>query len=570
MISKALDYIRGVISGEIVACKWIKLVCQRHFRDLDLSAGDFPFFFDETRALKAISIFERQRLALGLHAEEPFILMPWQAAIVYLLYGWREKETGYRRFKKVYIKVARGNAKTEFLAGIGNISFLFEGINDPQVFWAATKRDQARIGFERQRRMMQLLLKDYPMLKQRVGFSASRIYEREGLGFVMPLGKDSKTEDGFSPYCALIDEYHAHPNADMVNVLESGMVKHACPLICIITTAGTNPASPCARFEDTCKKVLEGYVAHPTLLPFIYDLDEGDDWKDKGVWVKANPSLGRTVTVESLTNEFEKALAEGVIKQHDFMRKNLNMWTSSNVAWLSDDDFSACSEPFAEKDLEGRLCFGGLDLSRSRDITALVLFFPGEEGETAKVICRFWCPHENAVYRQQNDGIPYLEWAREGWLTLTDGDIIDTDFIYGEIMRLRNRFKIHSIAFDRWRALPLVKRISEEVGPVGYTQTREFMEPFTQNTAHFHVPMTELEKMVISKTLSHGGNPVLRWMNRNVKLFCDGNGNMKIDRAKSSDKVDGMVALCMAMGQFLTYSEGLSEYYSPDVDIYTV
>lgn len=570
MSNKALDYIRGVISGEIVACKWIKLVCQRHFRDLDLSSGDFPFFFDEARALKAISIFERQRLALGLHAEEPFILMPWQAAIVYLLYGWREKETGYRRFKKVYIKVARGNAKTEFLAGIGNISFLFEGIKDPQVFWAATKRDQARIGFERQRRMMQLLLKDYPMLKHRVGFSASRIYEREGLGFVMPLGKDSKTEDGFSPYCALIDEYHAHPNADMVNVLESGMVKHACPLICIITTAGTNPASPCARFEDTCKKVLEGYVDHPTLLPFIYDLDEGDDWKDKSVWIKANPSLGRTVTIESLTNEFEKALAEGVIKQQDFMRKNLNVWTSTNVAWLSDDDFSACSEPFTEKDLEGRLCFGGLDLSRSRDITAFVLFFPGEEGEKSKVVCRFWCPHENAVHRQQNDGIPYLEWAKEGWLTLTDGDIIDTDFIYTEIMRLKNRFKIHSIAFDRWRALPLVKRISEEVGPVGYTQTQEFMEPFTQNTAHFHVPMVELEKMVISRTLSHGGNPVLRWMNRNVKLFCDGNGNMKIDRAKSSDKVDGMVALCMAMGQFLTYSEGISEYYSPDVDIYMV
>ncbi|MEO0132738.1 MAG: terminase TerL endonuclease subunit [candidate division WOR-3 bacterium] len=571
-MKKALKYLNAVLKGDVVVCEWIKKVVLRHFSDIERTKDPkYPYLFLESKAEKAIDLFERQRLALGASSGKPFVLMDWQAAIVSLLFGWREKETGLRRFKKVYIKVARGNAKTEFLAGIGNMMFLFEGAQDPQVFWAATKRDQAKIGFMRQRRMLELLVNDYPALKKRVKFTASKILERGGMGFVMALGKDSRTEDGFSPYCALIDEFHAHPSTEMLNVLESGMVKHACPLVCIITTAGFNPDSPCARFEEMCKRVLDGHVDIPFLLPFIYDLDAGDDWRDKNVWIKANPSLGHTLTIEALNVEFMKALSEGVVKQEDFKRKNLNVWISSYSSWLPDDVFWASAKPFDENELIGRVCFGGLDLSRSRDLTALVLLFPPINDEKEfKVITRFWCPRENARFREKNDGIPYLQWAEEGWIRLTEGDVIDTDFIYNEIFELYNKFKIHSIAFDRWRAIQMVTKLNDEIGPVPHTQTGNFMEPFSQTTTHFHVPMTELEKVVLSGQLNHGKNPVLRWMSRNVSLYVDGNGNMKIDRKKSSDKVDGMVALSMAFGQYITYAGLAKDYYSPDVDVFVL
>lgn len=569
-MSKAFKYLSDVAEDRILTSKWIKKVAERHFSELSKSHNeDYPYFFSQEKAEKAINLFERQRLALGASSGMRFILMDWQAAIVYLLFGWREKQSGLRRFKKVYIKVARGNAKTEFLAGIGNMMFLFEGAKDPQVFWAATKRDQAKIGFARQRKMLELLVNDYPSLKKRVRFTASKIVERGGMGFVMALGKDSRTEDGFSPYCALIDEFHAHPTTEMVNVLESGMVKHPCPLICIITTAGYNPDSPCARFEEMCKRMLDGGADVPFLLPFIYDLDEDDDWRDKNVWVKANPSIGHTLTIEALNVEFMKALSEGVVKQDDFKRKNLNVWIQSSSTWLPDEVFWENSKPFPESELQGRICFGGLDLSRSRDITALVLLFPPMNDEQEfKVVTRFWCPRENAIARQKNDGIPYLQWADEGWITLTDGDVIDTDYIYNEIFRLHQQFKIHSIAYDRWRAVQMVAKLNDEIGHVAHTQTGDFMEPFSQTTTHFHVPMSELEKVVLSGQLNHGRNPVLRWMSRNVCLYVDGNGNMKIDRKKSSEKVDGMVALSMAFGQYITYWNNLKDYYSPDVDVF--
>lgn len=548
-------YLSDVRDGKVVCGKWIKLVVERHYADLEqTSSADFPYYFDATRAARAVDLFQCQRLALGESSGKPFILMPWQAAIVTLLYGWRAKETHLRRFKKVYIKVARGNAKTEFLAGIGNMAFIFEGIKDAQVFWAATKREQAKIGYLRQRRMLELLIKDYPKLGSKIGFSHTRVFQKDGLGFVLPLGKDSKTEDGFSPYCALIDEYHAHPTADMVNVMESGMVKHRAPLLCIITTAGFNPESPCARFEEVCKRVLLGHAKAPFLLPFIYDLDEGDAWDDESVWIKANPSLGYTVTLEALRLECEKAKAEGEHKRVDFCRKNLNIWAKSFKSWIPPDVFAANGDAFNVDELEGAACFGALDLSRSRDLTALVLFFPSVNGGKHKILCRFWCPEKNAIDREKVDGTPYLEWARNGYIELTPGDVIDTDYIYKAIIETLNKYNVHSIAFDRFGALPLISKINKEFGYLPRTQTKCVLEPYAQTPPHFHTPMLEIEKMFYQNKVMHASNPVLKWMFQNVCLRTDANGNMAIDKHKSADKVDGVVALVMAVGQYITYS----------------
>lgn len=568
MPKRADKYIEQVKKGDIIVCKWIQKAIQRHLDDLKKAKKkDFPYFFSPTHAQNAIEAFELQRLAFGEHTDEPFVLMPWQACILYLAYGWRRKADHRRRFVKVYIKVARGNAKTEFLAGVGNIGFFFESEKDPQIYWVATKKDQAKIGFGRQKTMAQRLRRDFVEISEMCDTSVGRIYETNGVGYVTYLGKDSKTEDGFSPLYGLIDEYHAHPNDDMIHVIESGMVKRQSPMTWIITTAGNNPNCPCAEFEKRCKNMLQGDVQNDQLLAFIYDLDEGDNWQDQANWVKPNPSLGISLHLGALISEYEKAITEGVQKENNFKTKNLNVWVSSHRAWISDDKFKATGKKFDPAILQGQLCFGGLDLSKNRDITALALFFPGKtEKDKHHAILKSWCPEENAVERNRLDGIPYLQWAHDGWLSLTPGDIIDTEYIKAEIFAAKTEYKFHSCAYDRWRATELILDINEEIGVVD-TETDQFMEGFTQTAGHFSGPLTQMEKMILRRQLNHGRNPVLEWMNRNVIIFTDTNGNIKIDKRSSKEKVDGMVALAMAIGQWMTYKHKFHEAYSPESDI---
>ena len=568
MPKRAEKYIEQVKKGDIIVCKWIQKAIQRHLDDLKKAKKkDFPYFFSLTHAQNAIEAFELQRLAFGEHTDEPFVLMPWQACILYMAYGWRRKADHRRRFVKVYIKVARGNAKTEFLAGVGNIGFFFESEKDPQIYWVATKKDQAKIGFGRQKTMAQRLRRDFVEISEMCDTSVGRIYETNGVGYVTYLGKDSKTEDGFSPLYGLIDEYHAHPNDDMIHVIESGMVKRQSPMTWIITTAGNNPNCPCAEFEKRCKNMLQGDVQNDQLLAFIYDLDEGDNWQDQANWVKPNPSLGISLHLGALISEYEKAITEGVQKENNFKTKNLNVWVSSHRAWISDDKFKATGKKFDPAILQGQLCFGGLDLSKNRDITALALFFPGKtEKDKHHAILKSWCPEENAVERNRLDGIPYLQWAHDGWLSLTPGDIIDTEYIKAEIFAAKTEYKFHSCAYDRWRATELILDINEEIGVVD-TETDQFMEGFTQTAGHFSGPLTQMEKMILRRQLNHGRNPVLEWMNRNVIIFTDTNGNIKIDKRSSKEKVDGMVALAMAIGQWMTYKHKFHEAYSPESDI---
>jgi phage terminase large subunit-like protein len=569
MPKRAEKYIEQVEKGQIIVGEYIKLAIKRHLSDLKKAKKrDFPYFFSPTHAQGAIEAFELQRLAFGEHTDEPFVLMPWQACILYMAYGWRRKDNHRRRFVKVYIKVARGNAKTEFLAGVGNLGFYFESEKDPQIYWVATKKEQAKIGFGRQKTMAQRLRRDYIEVAEMSDTSVSRIYETNGVGYVTYLGKDSKTEDGFSPLYGLIDEYHAHPNDDMIHVIESGMIKRGSPMTWIITTAGNNPVCPCAEFEKRAKQMLKGDMKNDQLLAFCYDLDEGDNWQDPANWVKANPSIGISVHLSSLISEYDKALTEGVQKENNFKTKNLNIWVASRQAWISDDKFRASGRTFDPAILEGQLCFGGLDLSKNRDITALALFFPGKtETDKHHVIFKFWCPEDNATERTRLDGIPYTQWARDGWMTLTPGDIIDTDYIKADLLDGKLRYTFHSCAYDRWRATELVTDVQEEVGECSHTETKQFMEPFTQTAGHFSAPLTQLEKMILKKQLNHGRNPVIEWMNRNVVIFSDTNGNIKIDKQKAKEKVDGMVALAMAIGQWMTYKHQYQEAYSPDSDI---
>ncbi len=562
MPKRAEQYINDVSKGKIKCGKTIKQAIKRHLDDIKKSKkSDYPYFFSRTHAERAIEAFELQRLAYGDREGEPFVLMNWQCCILYMAYGWRKKKDKSRRFVKAYIKVARGNAKTEFLAGIGNLGFYFESVGDPQIFWVSNTVSQSMIGFGRQKTMAKYLIDDYPEIADISATSAHTIYEKKGNGYVTFLS--SKPKDGFSPLYGLVDEYHEFVNDDRIHSIESGMIKRYSPFLWIITTAGNNPDGPCEQFEKRAKAMLSGDVVNDQLLAFVYDLDEGDDWQDERNWGKANPSLGISLHLDSLRAEYNKAITEGIVKEQSFKAKNLNIWGRSKAAWLQDERFKASGKKFDISELKGRLCFGGIDLSKNRDLTAECLLFPGvKDSDPVHVIFRFWCPEENARERARLDGVPYLQWAKDGWLTLTPGDIIDTDYIFNAVVEDAKEFNIHSIAYDRYRATELVKNLNEHFGQNYETQSKQFLEPYSQMPLHMTAPLLEIEKRVMKKLLNHGKNPVIEWMNRNVVLHFDGNGNFRLDRGASKEKIDGMAAMAMAFGQWMTYKHQIIEAYT--------
>lgn len=586
MPHRALTYIQQVQKGTVTVPKWVQLAVKRHLADLRRSkTKDYPYFFSPTHAAAAIEACELQRLAFGKYNGQPVVLQPWQAFVIYSIYGWRRKRGHERRFVKALIKVARGNAKTELAAMVANLGLIFEPENDPQVFWVATKKDQSKIGFDRQRTMVQYLRDDYDEIREMVDTSKYSIYETgAGKGSVKYLGKEFKGEDGFSPYYIIGDEYHAWKDDGLMHVMESGTIKRDSSLTFIISTEGYNPEGPFAQMTKRCKQMLLGDAENDQMFALLYELDEGDDWQDRRNWVKANPSIGVTVTLDGMESEYQKARAEGIVKENDFKTKNLNIGVSGAVTWIPNETWLTAGKPFNADTLKGRLCFGGLDLARNRDLAAFVLFFPSpdlldgdgaERGHLSPLgvgsgiwakdkkpephycLCRFYLPEVTARDKTRLDGIPYLQWASEGWLTVVPGDILEYDYIRKDIMSDAYTYDLHSIAFDRDKATQLVKSINDEKGNQPQTQTNDFMEGFAQLCRHFTAPLLELEKMVVHKTFNHGQNPILNWNNRNVVLFTDTNDNFKLDKKKSANKIDGMVALAMAIGQYMTYKHTL-------------
>ena len=546
-VEKAKSYIQGVASGQIPACKWVKLAIGRHLSDLKKqNTPGFPYYFDADEADYVLGIYKYLRFTTGNVEGKPFDLMPWFATIVYMAFGWR-RPGGGKRFRKVYCKVARGNAKTENLVSVGVIGFLFEGSRTPEVVWAATKKDQARIGWERQREMLKMLCKDEPSLAKELdipkGRTATKVSHKERLASVYYLGRDSDKEDGLKPSMAIIDEYHAWDNDDILNVLESGMVKVDDPQTWIITTAGYKPQGPNTAFLKSCKRILEGRAKSDELLAFVYELDETDDWRDQSVWYKSNPGLGESLSIEALRTEYEKIQASGLRKEIDFKVKNLNMEAQSEKGWIPVDIWNKGDAPVTLEDFTGRICYGGLDLANTNDFNAFVLFSPSQAAEQ-KSLCMvwYWMP-EDAVEKHRTKR-PFIdEWAQQGYITVTPGNVTDYELIRRDIVAIcKGVTTLSAIAFDRALSFYLTPALIED----GFR-----MEVFQQSWTWLTPAAKQLETMAQKGELSHGGNPVLAWNMANVVLQFDRNENYLPTKGKSTDKIDGVAALLNAIGQWL-------------------
>jgi len=531
-------------------------VCERiDFEEiLGLIPGYDPFAtagdcrFDAEAAQNAIDFFMHPedgclRHVKGALAGTLLRLEPWQQAIIANIFGWKRPD-GTRRYREVFIFIPRKNGKTTLAAGIANYVLFCDGEPGAELYCAAADRDQALLVFEQAKGM----IFNEPALEARAKvYTASKAIVNESEGSSLKaISADANTKHGYNTHLAIIDELHAQPNRDLVDVLMTSTGSRRQPLIIHITTADFDRESICNEKRRYALKVRDGVIDDPYFLPVIYEASLEDDWTDPAVWASANPNLGVSVSLEYLERECRRA-QETPTFENTFKRLHLNITTQQDVRWLRLEDWDRCAGAVDAEALKGKECFAGLDLSTTTDLSAFVLFFP--EGNL--VLPFFWIPEDNAHERERRDRVPYLTWAREGFVQTTPGNVIDYDFIRRRIKELGQIYNIREIAVDRWNSTQLQTQLQGD----GFT-----IVPFGQGFASMSAPTKELEKLIIGGALAHGAHPVLRWNASNVSVETDAAGNLKPSKKKSTERIDGIVALIMALGRAMVREEGGSVY----------
>jgi len=552
----AEQYVDDVLTGRQVACKWVRLACERHRKDLDgstelaeVNGKERGLHFDETTAKTAIAFFRLLKHSKGEWAGRPLILEPWQQFVVWSLFGWK-REDGTRRFRTSYLEVSRKNGKTTMAAGIGLYLMLADGEPGAEVYSIATKRDQARISHSEATRMA----KSSPQLRKMVTIFKDNIHILDTASKFEPLGADSDTMDGLNVHGAVVDEVHAHKTRDTWDVIETATGSRRQPLMFAITTAGYDRETLCFKQHEYTQKVLDGVLQDDSWFGMIYGLDEGDAFEDEAIWVKANPNLGVSKKWDDMQRKAARA-REMPSALNAFLRLELDVWTQAETKWIPRQHWNQCVQAVDAEGLRGRSCYAGLDLSSNTDVSALVLVFPPQSDEDAyQVVSRFWIPEEAMVERAHRDRVPYPAWVRQGFIKATPGNVIDYDFILAEIDELAQAYDILELAFDRWGATKIQTDLMEKGG-------EDWLVQFGQGYVSMSPPMKELERLILEHKLAHGNNPVLTWMADNLVVRQDPAGNLKPDKEKSTERIDGMVALVMALDRALRHEAPKKSVY---------
>ena len=537
-------YARAVVTGKVVSGKLVKLACQRHLDDL-INGKARGLRWDADAARHAIEFFGHLRHSTGEWANQPFELQPWQAFVIGSLFGWKRAD-GLRRFRTAYVEVARKNGKSVLLAGAALYALIADGEPGSHVYAAATTRDQARIVFGEAERMIDAS----PPLRARVTRTVNNLAVMATSSWFRPLSADASKMDGLNVHFAAVDEVHEHPNAEIIQKLNTATGSRRQPLIFEITTAGHDRQSVCWQHHEFSVKALEGSVptdASDTWFAFIATIDEDDDWTNPAVWIKANPSLGVTVKVDDLKRQVEEA-REMPAQQNAIRRLRLNQWTEQVTRWIDMQVWADGAEAFDEEDLVGRSCYGGLDLARVNDLSSLALVFPPEQPDVSvKIIWRHWCPEDDILRRSRRDRAPYTVWRDQGWLVATEGNTTDFRFIEAEILDLARRFNILDVAYDRTFAGELVRNLQDE----GIN-----MVEFGQGFISMGPAAAEFMRLLIGRELQHGGNPVATWCSSNVTVRRDPAGNEKPDKERSTERIDAVVSAVMAVGRLQVGDDG--------------
>jgi phage terminase large subunit-like protein len=498
---------------------------------------------------RAIRFINNLTHTKGEWAEQPFALRPWQEEILRPLFGTL-KPDGTRRYRSCYIEIPRKNGKTELAAAVALYMLLGDGEQGAEVYSAAVDREQASLVFNV---AAQMVRNDAELSAAcEIIDSRRRIYCPRTNSFYVAIPAEAPGRHGYNASAVIYDELHAAPNRDLYDVLATSTGARRQPMTFVITTAGWDRNSICYELHDYAVKVRDGIIADETFLPVLYGAADDADWLDEAVWRACNPALDDFRSLEEMRVAGLRA-REVPGQQNVFRRLYLCQWTEQANRWIDMTVWDENDEGGAPSALEGRPCYAGLDLSTTQDITALELYFPDENGG-GDVLSYFWVPEETIHQRARRDRVPYDVWAREELIRVTEGNVVDYDVIRAYLNVLGERYEIREIAIDRWNSTQLQTQLMGD----GFN-----VVAFGQGFASMTAPTKELERLVLERKLRHGGHPVLRWMASNVAVRQDPAGNIKIDKAKSTERVDGMVALAMAVGRAMVAedTEGSSVFW---------
>lgn len=513
--------------------------------------------FDKVAANHTIEFFHRYLTHIkGEWAGRQLIPDEWEVKqLLAPAFGWKRAD-GTRLIRTVFLFVARKNGKSTIAGGVGNYLTFADSEPGAEVYSAAADRDQAAIVFDVAKGMVAA----NEDLRTRAEVYR-RSYTVPATGSIYRvLSADAYTKHGLNAHGIIFDELHTQPTRDLYDVLISSVGARRQPMIWLITTAGFDRSTVCYEVYDYAKRVASGEVEDPTFLPVLFEIEEKEDWLDEGNWAKANPGLGKSIKLDYLRTEAKRAI-EVPAYQNTFRRLHGNQWTQQATRWIAMslwmENGKLAVTPLDA--LAGRLCYGGLDLASTTDLAAAVNLFPPEDdGGIWEVLCRFWIPEANLRERIRRDKVPYDAWIRDGHLTATPGNIIDYDIIRADLREDATTFNLKEMAFDRWGAVQLSTQLTGD----GIT-----MVPFGQGFASMSAPSKELITLLTGRRLAHRNNPILTWMAGNISARQDPAGNLKPDRATSSSRIDGIVALIMALGRATVNELGRSVYETRGLEI---
>lgn len=547
-------YAQAVVSGETIAGPYVRLACQRHLNDLGKQGtAEFPYVFDDSRASHIVDFFEQVLRLPDLLDEDgnpkPFVLEPWQVFIIGSLFGWVDA-LGHRRFREAYIEIGKGNGKTPMCAGIGLYGLLMDAERASEVYAAAADQEQAAILFRDAVRIVDASPDLVDIIAKSGGEHVWKLDHKPSLSFFRMFSRESGSKSGPRPHMGLLDELHEHLTPQISIKIRAGAKRRVQPLFIEITNSGFDRTTVCWEHHEHSRRIVEAQVSDEQWFTYLCALDEGDEpLKNDACWIKVNPNLDVSVTRAYLRNQVKNAL-NIPIEHNTVLRLNFCVWTNAQDRFFQMDKWKACATDISEGALVGVPCYAGLDLGQSDDLSAFVRVWRLNDDRMA-VQCKFWIP-EAALEKFPNR--PYDAWRRQGWLEVTPGDVTDYDKVEADVAALCAQSGVREVAYD--------KRFAEQMAlhlrGLGVTMW-DTPQGFQLNEA-----IVALSDLVMTGRLCHGANPILWWMADNAVVLKGIRQDLRLDKEKSADKIDGIAALVMAIDRVIR-SSGASVYESRGV-----
>ena len=508
--------------------------------------------YDKRRADFAVGFIQMLKHTTGEWYGKPFHLMEWQEQIIRDIFGIVDAD-GYRQFRTAYVEVGKKNGKSELAAAIALYLLFADGEAGAEVYSCAADINQASIVFNTAKAMVEQC-SDLRNLSKLVP-STKRIIFPHTNSFYRVLSSETKSKQGFNVSGLIFDELFAQQTRELFDTMTkyTGDARRQ-PLYFLITTAGRDKTSICYEIHCKAKAVLDGSKIDPAFYPAVFGIEEEDDWEDESIWRRVNPSIGITIPFDTVQAAYEQAKQNPAEEMH-FRQFRLNEWCNADIRWMPMDKWDACGEALNPDDYEGRECYCGLDLSSTGDLTALVLVFPPSAGDMKYTVLPFyWLPEDVIDLRTRRDHVPYVVWKKMGVFNTTEGNVVDYDYIVAFIAKLSKQFRIREIAYDRYGA-EKIRRDLEELG----AEHGFVVFPFGQGFISMSPPSKDFYQFVMEGRIRHGRHPVLDWNMSNVIVDQDAAGNIKPNKKKSTEKIDGVVALVMGLARATIGGNGFVE-----------